>query len=82
MVKYSLSPRKIPRVEPEGLSKGSGYISTYILTRVIIQTSSIAKNDTSSIVFPGWAIFEELIFRIAPAAGPIFSCIRPAQLAD
>ena len=26
MVKYSLSPRKIPKAEPEGFSKGSGRI--------------------------------------------------------
>ena len=28
--------------------------------------------DTSSIVLPGKAILEELIFRIALAAGPVF----------
>ena len=57
MVKYSLSQRKIPRAEPEGLSKGSGYISPYIPPLVIIQTLSISKNDTSSIVLTGWENF-------------------------
>ena len=68
-MKKSLSPRKTPRAEPKGISKG--YISLYILTQVIIQTLSISKNYTSSIVLPGWAIFVELIFRIALAAGQI-----------
>ena len=59
-VKYSLSPR----AEPEGFLEGSGYISPYIPTRVIIQTFSISKSYTSSIVLPGRAILEELILRI------------------
>ena len=54
----------------------------YSQTKVIIQTFSISKNDTSSIVFPGWAILVELIFSIALAAGPIFSSICPAQLGE
>ena len=33
--------------------------------------------ELCSIVFPGWAILEELIFRIALAAGSILSSIRP-----
>ena len=37
-------------------------------------------SNTYSIVFPGWEILEELIFRIALAAGPILSSIRPAEL--
>ena len=69
MVKYSLSPRKPPKAEPERFSKGSGYISPYILTHVIIQTLSISTNYTSSIVLPGWPILVELIFRIALSAG-------------
>ena len=76
MVKYSLSPNQIPRADPEGFSKGSGYISPYILTLIIVQTLSISKNDTYSIVLPGWAILVELIFCFALAAGPIFSSIR------
>ena len=65
--KYSLSPRKIPRAKPKGFSKGSGYISPFILTQVIIQTLSISKNDTLSIVLPGWAMLVELIFVFALA---------------
>ena len=78
-MKYSLTLRKILRVEREGFSKGSGYILPYILTQVIIQTLSISKKDTSSMVLPGWLILEELIFRIALATGPIFSSNGPAQ---
>ena len=80
-MKNSLSPREIPKAEPKEFSKGSGYISLYIPPQVIIQTISISKNYASSIVLPGWAILEELIFRIALAAGPIFCCICPAQQA-
>ena len=74
-MKYSLSTREIPRAEPEGFPEGSGYISPYIPTGVIIQTFSISKSYTSSIVLPGRAILEELILRIGLAAGAIFSRI-------
>ena len=37
-MKYSLSLREIPRANPEGFLKGSGYISLYFLTVVTIQT--------------------------------------------
>ena len=67
MVKYSPSKRDIPRAEPKGFPKGSGCISPYILTKVIIQTFSISKSFTSSIVFPDRAILEELILRIGLA---------------
>ena len=40
-MKYCLSPREIPRAKAEGFSEGSGYISSYFLTRVTIQTFSI-----------------------------------------
>ena len=40
-VKYSLSPREIPRAKLDGLPEGSGYISPYILTRVTTQAFSI-----------------------------------------
>ena len=40
-MKYSLSPREIPRAKPEGFPKGTGYISSYILTQVTIQTFSL-----------------------------------------
>ena len=45
--------------------EGSVYISPYILTRVIIQTFSISKSHTSSIVLPCRAILKELIFHIS-----------------
>ena len=41
MMKYSMSPREIPRAKPKGFPEGLGYISLYILTRVTIQTFSI-----------------------------------------
>ena len=72
---YSLSTREIPRTEPEGFFEGSGYISTYIPTRVIIQTFLIYKIYTSSIVLPGRAILKELILRTGLAAAAIFSRI-------
>ena len=71
-MKYSLSLRKIPGAEPEGFSKGSVYISQYILTQVKIQTLSISKKDSSSIVLPGWALLVELILHITLAVVPIF----------
>ena len=74
-VKYSLTPREIPMAEPKGFPEGSGYISPYIPTWVMIQTFSISKSYTSSIVLPGRAILEELILRIGLAAGAIFSRI-------
>ena len=40
-IKYSLSQREIQRAKPEGFSQGSGYISSYIPTRVTKQTFSI-----------------------------------------
>ena len=70
-VKYSLSTREIARAEPEG----SSYISPYIPTWVIIQTFSISKSYTSSIVLPDRAILEEFILGIGLAAGAIFSLI-------
>ena len=56
--------REIPRVEPKGFPKGSGYISPYIPTSVIIQTFSIYNSYTSSIDLPGRAILEELILLV------------------
>ena len=41
----------------------------------IIQTFSIFKSYTSCIVFPFRAILEELILRIGPASGAIFSLL-------
>ena len=36
-MKYCLSPKEMPSAEPEGFPEGSGNISSYTLTRVIIQ---------------------------------------------
>ena len=71
-VKYSLNTREIPRAEPEGFLEGSGNISLYIPTWGVIQTFSISKNFTSSIVFPGRAILKESILRIGLASGALF----------
>ena len=46
-MKYSLSPREIHRAKLEGFPKGSGYISSYIPTRVTIQTFSITTGALS-----------------------------------
>ena len=78
--KIEHEPEGNTEVEPDGFSEGSGYFSPSIPTRVIIQTLSISKNYTSSIVLPGWAILEELIFCIVLEARPIFFNICPAQL--
>ena len=40
-MKYSLSPREIPRAKHEGFPEGTGYNSLYIPIRVTIQTFSI-----------------------------------------
>ena len=74
-MKYSLSTREIMRTEPKGFPKGLGYISPYNPPPVIIQTFSISKSFTSSLVLPGRAILEELILCIVLAAGPIFSLV-------
>ena len=42
-MKYSLSPREIPRPKAEGFPEGSGYISLSFLTLVAIQTFSITN---------------------------------------
>ena len=70
-----MSEKEIPRAEHKGFPEGSGYISLCIPTWVIIQTFSISKSDTSSIVLPGRAILKELILRIGLAAEAIFSRI-------
>ena len=43
-MKYSLSPREIPRAPPSGFPSGSGYISPYIPPLVTIQTQYIVLN--------------------------------------
>ena len=44
-MKYRLSPREIPRAEPEGFPEGSGDISSYTPTRVTIQSFSITSTS-------------------------------------
>ena len=45
MMKYCLSPREIPWVDPEGFPSGSGDISLYTPTRVKIQSFSISSTS-------------------------------------
>ena len=42
-MKYSLSPREIPRAKPEEFPKGSSYISLYFRTQFTMQTLSITN---------------------------------------
>ena len=49
-MKYSLSPREIPRPKPKGLPDGLGYISSYIPTWVTMQKFSIT---TPALTFLG-----------------------------
>ena len=42
-MKYSLSPREIRRAKPEGFPEALGYISSYFLNQVTIQTFSITN---------------------------------------
>ena len=74
-MKYSLSMREIPKAELDGFPEGLGHISPCIQTLVTIQTFSISKSYTSSIVLPGRALLEVLILHIGLAAGAIFSLI-------
>ena len=46
-MKYSLSPREIPRSKSKGFPEGLGYISLYIPTRVTIQTFPITTPTLS-----------------------------------
>ena len=67
------------------IMKKGGYTVKYSLsTREIpradiIQTLSISKSYTSSVVLTGRAILEELILRIGLAAGAIFSRIAQSM---
>ena len=77
MVNYTLSMKEIPRAKPEGYLKGSGYISSYMMTWLIIQTLSFEKQKkyTFTNVLPRRAIMEELILCFALEAGALFSHI-------
>ena len=74
-MKYSLSTREIWKARPKGVPKELRLYFTVSPTLVKIQTFSISKSYTSSIVLPGRAILEGLILCIGLAAGAIFSCI-------
>ena len=54
-MKYRLSPREIPRAEPEGFPEGSGDISSYTPTRVTIQSFSISSTSQYFPVLASWA---------------------------
>ena len=41
MVKYSLSPRKLPRAEPKGTLEGSGFIDRPSAVGAVVQTASL-----------------------------------------
>ena len=49
-MKYSLSPREIPRAKPKEFPKGSGYISSY---NPNLSHNTDILNYNSSIDFPG-----------------------------
>ena len=65
-MKYSLSPREIPRAKPKGFPEGSGH-NTDIF------------NYKYSIDLPGISILEELILRTASTAG-LYKKILPSRL--
>ena len=71
-MKYSLSPMRFPRAEPMESPEGSGYISPYIQTQVIIQNFFNSNILTFSIGFPWRTILKELILHIAPEQGLYF----------
>ena len=72
-MKYSLSTWEIPRVKPEGFPEGLRlYFALY--PNLSHNTAIInLYSYTSSIVFPGRAILEELILHIALADEAIFN---------
>ena len=78
----TICPKKVLNFDKQIVKffSNSGYISPYSPTWVIMETLSISKSDTSSIVLPDWAILEKFIFCIAQADVPIFSIIHPAHL--
>ena len=53
-VKYSRSPKEIPRAKPKGFPESSGYILAYIPTRVTIQTYSITISKLSFLEDQYW----------------------------
>ena len=55
-MKYCLSPREIPRAEPEGFPEGSGNISSYTPTQVTIQSFSITSTSQYFLVLASRAL--------------------------
>ena len=62
-MKYCLSPREIPRAEPQGSPEGSGNISSYTKTQVTIQSFSITS--TSQYFDKRINIFCDIIMSVA-----------------
>ena len=73
-LQYSLL---IPRANPKRFLEGSGYIFSYIPTRVTIQTFSITTPSLTILE----TILEELILCIAPTAGQ-YGKILPSRLSN
>ena len=48
-VKYSINLREISRAKPKGFLKGSGFISMYISTQVLMQVFTIAKLERGGV---------------------------------
>ena len=78
-MKYSLSMSEILRVELEVFPKGSGYISLYIPTGVIIQTLSIYEYYKSSVVLSWEGSIGIVVLCISLAAKAIFFRIDQAH---
>ena len=76
-MKYSLSPREIPRAKSEGLPEGSGYISWYIRLE-----SQYRHSQLQLLHCPSWgSILEELILLSALTAGQ-YGKIVPSRLSN
>ena len=71
-MKYRLSPKEIPRAEPEEFLEGSGDISLYTPPQVTIQSFSITSTSQYFLVFASGAynIFQYWLRELT-----IFSCI-------
>ena len=72
MVKYSLSTREIPRAERKGFPDGSGNISLYIPTPVIIKTLSIKRRKKKKKSFTGGQYEKICLFVLLLKLGQYF----------
>ena len=61
-VKYGLSPREFPRVQPEGTPEGSGDISSYTPTWVTIQSQLPSLENIFSYLLHELTIFSSICF--------------------